>query len=66
MAETIILKDADSMERLVDETALFLHRDVADLSESQKNMIKRVNVTDPRLRVKKCWWSMTTFATFLR
>jgi CheY-like chemotaxis protein/two-component sensor histidine kinase len=53
MAETIILKDADSMERLVDETALFLHRDVADLSESQKNMIKRVNVTDPRLTGKK-------------
>ena len=47
LAETIIIKDADSMERLVDETALFLHRDVANLNESQKNMIKRVNVTDP-------------------
>ncbi len=53
LAETIIIKDADSLERLVDETALFLHRDVADLSESQKNMIKRVNVTDPRLEGKK-------------
>jgi CheY-like chemotaxis protein len=53
MAETIILKDADSMERLVDETALFLHRDVADLNESQKNMIKHVNITDPRLAGKK-------------
>jgi HAMP domain-containing protein/signal transduction histidine kinase/DNA-binding response OmpR family regulator len=53
LAETIILKDADSMERLVDETALFLHRDVADLTESQKNMIKRANLNDPRLGGKK-------------
>ncbi|HVE56050.1 MAG TPA: response regulator, partial [Pyrinomonadaceae bacterium] len=53
LAETIIIKDADSMERLVDETALFLHRDVANLNESQKNMMKRVNVTDPRLEGKK-------------
>jgi CheY-like chemotaxis protein len=53
LAETIIIKDADSLERLVDETALFLHRDVADMNESQKNMMKRVNVTDPRLEGKK-------------
>jgi len=53
LAETIIIKDADSLERLVDETALFLHRDVANLNESQKNMMKRVNVTDPRLEGKK-------------
>jgi hypothetical protein len=53
LAETIIIKDADSLERLVDETALFLHRDVADLTESQKNMMKRVNRTDPRLDGKK-------------
>jgi hypothetical protein len=53
LAETIIIKDADSLERLVDETGLFLHRDVADLTESQKNMMKRVNLTDPRLEGKK-------------
>ncbi|HEY0458564.1 MAG TPA: HAMP domain-containing protein [Pyrinomonadaceae bacterium] len=53
LAETIIIKDADSLERLVDETALFLHRDVANLNDSQKNMMKRVNVTDPRLEGKK-------------
>ncbi|MCU1290839.1 MAG: sensor hybrid histidine kinase, partial [Acidobacteria bacterium] len=53
LAETIIIKDADSLERLVDETALFLHRDVAVLSESQKNMMKRVNMIDPRLENKK-------------
>jgi hypothetical protein len=32
VAETIIFKDVDSLEQLVDETALFLHRDVADLT----------------------------------
>jgi CheY-like chemotaxis protein len=53
LAETLIIKDADSMERLVDETSLFLHRDVADLNESQKNMMKRVNLIDPRLEGKK-------------
>ena len=53
LAETIIIKDADSIERLIDETALFLHRDVADLTEPQKNMLKNVNVTDPRLEGKK-------------
>ncbi|HEX8368180.1 MAG TPA: response regulator, partial [Pyrinomonadaceae bacterium] len=53
LAETIIIKDADSLERLVDETALFLHRDVADLSASQKNMMMRVNRVDPRLEGKK-------------
>jgi HAMP domain-containing protein/signal transduction histidine kinase/DNA-binding response OmpR family regulator len=53
LAETIIIKDADSLERLVDETALFLHRDVADLTESQKNMMMRVNRIDPRLAGKK-------------
>jgi HAMP domain-containing protein/signal transduction histidine kinase/CheY-like chemotaxis protein len=53
LAETIILKDADSLERLVDETALFLHRDVANLNDTQKNMIKRVNVADPRLSGRK-------------
>jgi CheY-like chemotaxis protein len=53
LAETIIIKDADSIERLVDETALFLHRDVADLNESQKSMMMRVNRVDPRLSEKK-------------
>jgi CheY-like chemotaxis protein len=53
LAESVIIKDVDSVERLVDETALFLHRDVAVLNETQKNMMKRVNVTDPRLAGKK-------------
>jgi CheY-like chemotaxis protein len=53
LAETVIVKDADSMERLVDETALFLHRDLADLNEIQKSMMRHVNLTDSRLEDKK-------------
>jgi len=53
LAETIIVKDADSLERLVDETALFLHRDVANLTESQKNMVMRANLKDPSLEGRK-------------
>jgi HAMP domain-containing protein/signal transduction histidine kinase/DNA-binding response OmpR family regulator len=53
LAETLIIKDVDSLERLVDETALFLHRDVADLTELQKNMLKRANLTDPHLAGKR-------------
>jgi CheY-like chemotaxis protein len=53
LAETIIIKDADSLERLLDETSLFLHRDIADLTELQKNIIKNVNMIDPRLEGKK-------------
>ncbi len=53
LADTIIVKDADSIERLIDETALFLHRDVADLTDGQKNMLKHVNISDPRLAGKK-------------
>jgi CheY-like chemotaxis protein len=38
VAETIIFKDVDSLERLVDETALFLHRDVADLKRDAEEL----------------------------
>ncbi len=53
LAETVIIKDADSMERLVDETSMFLHRDIADLNDTQKSMMRHVNLTDPRLEGKK-------------
>ena len=53
MAETLIIKDADSMERLVDETALFLHRDVADLSEDAEEHNEARERRRSRLRGKK-------------
>jgi HAMP domain-containing protein/CheY-like chemotaxis protein/signal transduction histidine kinase len=39
-AKTIVLKDARSRERLLDETALFLHRSPANLPEQQRRMIE--------------------------
>jgi len=42
LAEKIVLKDARSPERLVDETALLLHRKAASLPERQRKMIEKL------------------------
>jgi CheY-like chemotaxis protein len=41
-AKSVILKDVQSPERLFDETALFLHRMVANLPEGRKQMLTRL------------------------
>ena len=41
-AETIIIKGIKSEERLLDETALFLHRTVSNLPESKQAIIKNL------------------------
>jgi CheY-like chemotaxis protein len=43
MAKSIVLKDVQSPERLLDETALFLHRVVAHLPEAKQKMIARLH-----------------------
>jgi len=48
-ADAIILKDVRSMEHLLDQTALFLHRDVAKLSAPRRQMLKKVQESDPGL-----------------
>ncbi|MDB4878258.1 MAG: ATP-binding region ATPase domain protein [Gemmatimonadetes bacterium] len=45
-AETIIVKDVKSPERLLDETALFLHRVEARLPEQKRRMLERLHNTD--------------------
>ncbi|HEX9107533.1 MAG TPA: response regulator, partial [Longimicrobiales bacterium] len=42
-AESIIVKDARSPERLLDETALFLHRVEARLPEEKRRMLERLH-----------------------
>lgn len=42
-AETIIIKDVKSPERLLDETTLFLHRVVADLPEEKRNVLRKLH-----------------------
>jgi CheY-like chemotaxis protein/putative methionine-R-sulfoxide reductase with GAF domain len=45
-AEAIIVKDVKSPERLLDETALFLHRIEARLPEQKRRMLERLHNTD--------------------
>jgi len=43
MAKSIVLKDVQSPERLLDETALFLHRVVTDLPAEKQAMLERLH-----------------------
>ncbi|MEG4085593.1 HAMP domain-containing protein [Microcoleus sp. POL10_C6] len=52
MAETIIVKDVRSPERLLDETALFLHRVQANLPEPKRQMLEQLYQTDSTLAGK--------------
>ena len=52
-ADSIILKDVRSQERLIDEVALFLHRVVSDLPEDKRRTIRRLHETDEPLRGRK-------------
>ncbi|HKN65008.1 MAG TPA: response regulator, partial [Gemmatimonadaceae bacterium] len=45
-ADTIIIKDVKSPERLLDETALFLHRVEAKLPEQKRRMLERLHNAD--------------------
>jgi CheY-like chemotaxis protein/nitrogen-specific signal transduction histidine kinase len=45
-AETIIVKDVKSPERLLDETALFLHRIEAKLPENTRRMLEQLHNAD--------------------
>jgi CheY-like chemotaxis protein len=49
MARSIVVKGVESPERLLDETALFLHRVVADLPQSKQRMLQRLYNSDEQL-----------------
>jgi CheY-like chemotaxis protein len=53
MAQSIVLKDVQSPERLLDETALFLHRVIADLPEPKRLMLERLHGSNEALRGRK-------------
>jgi HAMP domain-containing protein/CheY-like chemotaxis protein len=53
LAQTIIIKDVKSPERLLDETALFLHRVQESLPESARAMLRSLPGPDPALAGKK-------------
>ncbi|MFN6562216.1 MAG: response regulator [Nostoc sp. ChiSLP01] len=53
LAETIIIKNVRSPERLLDETALFLHRVQANLPAPKRQMLEQLHQTDPVLANRK-------------
>jgi CheY-like chemotaxis protein len=53
MAKSIVLKDVQSPERLLDETALFLHRVVTDLPAEKQAMLERLHGSKEILRGRK-------------
>ena len=52
-AETTIMKGVDSVQRLLDETSLFLHRVEADLPERQQKILRMVHDKESILDGKK-------------
>jgi CheY-like chemotaxis protein/two-component sensor histidine kinase len=52
-AETIIVKDVKSPERLLDETALFLHRVEAKLPDQKRRMLEQLHTADSIFAGKK-------------
>jgi CheY-like chemotaxis protein/signal transduction histidine kinase/HAMP domain-containing protein len=53
VADAIIVKEASSPERLLAETALFLHRVEADLPEPKRRMLAQLHRSDPVLAGRK-------------
>ncbi len=52
-AETIIIKGIKSEERLLDETALFLHRTISNLPESKQSIINNLHDKEAVFHSKK-------------
>jgi CheY-like chemotaxis protein len=53
LARSVVVKDVESPERLLDETALFLHRVVSELPSSKQQMIDRLHRSDEALAGRK-------------
>jgi CheY-like chemotaxis protein len=53
VAKSVLVKDVQSPERLFDETALFLHRVVANLPEAKQQMLDRLHASNDVLRGRK-------------
>ncbi len=49
MARSVVVKGVESPERLLDETALFLHRVIADLPPEKQRLIERLHDSDDDL-----------------
>jgi CheY-like chemotaxis protein len=52
MARSVVVKGVESPERLLDETALILHRDVTSLPAEKQRMLERLHGSDEGLAGK--------------
>jgi CheY-like chemotaxis protein len=53
LARSVVVKGVESPERLLDETALFLHRVIEDLPPEKRAMLERLHQSDDDLMGKK-------------
>ncbi len=53
LARSVVVKDVESPERLLDETALFLHRVLSDLPLEKQRMLDRLHRSDEALVGKR-------------
>jgi len=53
LARSVVVKDVESPERLLDETALFLHRVISDLPPAKQQMLNRLHQSDDALAGRK-------------
>jgi len=53
LADTIVVKDASSPERLLDETALFLHRVEGKLPQEKRRLLEQLHSTEEVFKDKK-------------
>src|SRR6202012_4601036 len=53
LARSVVVKDVESPERLLDETALFLHRVISDLPRPKQQMLDRLHKSDEALAGRK-------------
>ena len=67
IARSVVVKGVESPERLLDETALFLHRVVAELPPDKQKMLRApAQLRRGPRRARRCCWSTTTPATSSR
>ena len=66
MARSVVVKGVESPERLLDETALFLHRVVADLPAEKQRMLERLHARTRIWSAGRCCSWTTMCATSLR
>jgi len=52
-AKSVIVKGVESPERLLDETALFLHRVISNMSPTQQKIVRRLHESDDALKKKR-------------